>query len=145
MYKSNTASLKRLEKQLENKQRVRGGVLSNQEYENGTSLLEVAFTQEFGSKQIPARSFVRSTFDENVQTYKNMVKGYLKNGLAVSQILEIVGVKLAGDIQEKISSIQNPPLSQKTIERRKNKTTKPLVATGTLLSSISYEVYDVNS
>lgn len=160
MCKPNLANIKKLEKKLKNTNRARAGVISNQTYpavkgKKAVSVLDVAIWQEFGTTipidsnapegerkiVIPARSFIRTTFDENYSSYENMVKSFFSKGMPIDEILDKVGQKMQGDIKKKIANIQEPPLAQSTINARKNKTTKPLVVTGTLEGSITYEVY----
>ncbi|AWK42600.1 hypothetical protein LGZ99_21770 [Photorhabdus temperata] len=93
---------------------------------------------------IPERSFLRSTFNENKDKYANkLVKGIkseLKNDGDPQQALEKLGEMVARDVKRKIQAGIDPPLSQATIKRKKS--SKPLIDTGQLVQSITYEVRD---
>ncbi|MEM8168046.1 hypothetical protein Q4R38_18910, partial [Morganella morganii] len=52
----------------------------------------------------------------------------------------IVGEKLSGEVKRKIQSGINPELDPKTVARKGS--SKPLIDTGNLLQSITYEVRD---
>ncbi|MDF7681191.1 hypothetical protein PT300_11600 [Enterobacteriaceae bacterium ESL0689] len=51
-----------------------------------------------------------------------------------------MGEKLAGEVKRKIQSGIAPPLDPKTIARKGS--SRPLIDTGNLLQSITYEVRD---
>ncbi|ETS31164.1 hypothetical protein PTE_03118 [Photorhabdus khanii NC19] len=91
---------------------------------------------------IPERSFLRSTFNENKGKYANKlaksIKSELKNNGDPQQALEKLGEIVARDVKRKIQAGIDPPLSQATIKRKKS--SKPLIETGQLLQSITYEV-----
>lgn len=150
------------------------GWFEDTKYSDGTSVAMVAEVQEFGATinvtekmrgyfaangfplkkdkgqiVIPPRSFMRTTVDENQSEWKQHVKGDLaktiENGGDTIKVLDRLGLEVKGDIQQKISSIQSPPLSGMTIEMRQRRKangktvgnlTKPLVEEGIMLNTI---------
>lgn len=115
---------------------VRIGVLQNQRYPNGTNVKDVALYQEFGTSRIPARPFLRPAYNNNIDRWKEYIYSGLRRGEALEQLLNAVGSMGAGEVKREIKAITAPPLKK----RRKDGGTKPLVDTGLLLASITYEV-----
>ncbi|KLU15081.1 MULTISPECIES: hypothetical protein [Xenorhabdus] len=111
--------------------------------ETGRSNAEVAAAHEFGVPgHIPERSFLRSTLQENkegaVRFLVNGIRQALEDNTDTKQPFELVGRQMAGQVQRNIQAGINPPLNPKTIKRKKS--SKPLLDTGQLLQSITYEV-----
>lgn len=114
------------------------------------SLVEVAEKQEFNIPNGNGRSFIRSTFDEKIDSYlKDMSKlsykiisSKSKNDLKDG--LKEIGDKAVKDIVNKIDKGIPPALSQKTIENKTRERgisiTKPLVWTGQLKNSLKSKV-----
>ncbi len=108
------------------------------DYPDGTSVIMVGAVHEFGSssKNIPQRSFLRSTVQEKRRKYKKMFSKLAKkivNGkLTVKEALNLLGLQVQTDVKEKITDIKEPEL--------KHREGNPLVDTGHLRQSITYEV-----
>ncbi len=117
----------------------------------GTSLAEIAMYNEFGTRTIPARPFMRSTIDAQdaamQKLFANNVekmlsgKGKGKN-LSVAAILELVGARLASAIQRKITSIRSPRNAKSTIKKKGS--SNPLIDTGAMRQAISWRVHKGN-
>lgn len=129
------------------KKRAAVGFFDTAVYPDGTPVAYVATIQEFGHGAIPPRSFLRSTISEQKEAWqKTLAKGarrVLAEKLTVDQMLEAFGMQAAGQIKEKIASIMAPGLADVTIAarlRRNNTSTKPLVDTGYLISSVDSKV-----
>lgn len=118
----------------------------NQERNQTEKTLNVGLTNatlaayhEFGTKTIPARPFVRLSFDNTrvkingfiMRTYKDITE----NKFNVSTGLDRLGLFGKNIIQAFFPSIQ-PPLKQATIDRKKS--SKPLIDTGQLRASVTY-------
>lgn len=112
------------------------GILSNQRYPNGTSVREVALFHEFGTRLIPARPFFRPAYNKNIDKWKQFIYNGMRAGRDIETILNAVGSMGAGEIKREITLIAEPPLKK----ARKDGSTKPLVDTGLLLTSVTYEV-----
>ncbi|MBD2785383.1 hypothetical protein ID858_07785 [Xenorhabdus sp. DI] len=92
--------------------------------------------------RIPERSFLRSTFNENKDSYvealaKGIQSELLNDGNPI-QAFDKLGEKMTGDVKAKIMSGIDPALSQETIHRKKS--SKALIDTGELIQSITYQV-----
>jgi len=128
--------------------------------EHKTPVASVAAQNEYGNPtdNIPARPFIRPAIANNETKWANIGKRGMKavvNGKAtVTQVLEGIGTAAVGDIQHSITQVYSPALKKRTIDARLarrnhsgrlNKTqarsiTKPLVDTGLMLASVSYEI-----
>lgn len=101
------------------------GWFESAKYEDGTPVAYVAAIQEKGSpeRSIPPRPFFRKTInDQQVkwkQTIKSEVKKVLKNQKTLFDVMELLGLMAAGNVQKTISKITTPPLSPVTILLRK--------------------------
>ncbi len=101
--------------------------------------------------RIPARSFIRSTTDENdgwkketEKAFENIIDQSLKNNISSENIvknsLALIGIKAKGDIVDKLKKGDPswPPNSEAT--KKMKKSSKPLFDTGLLRRSIQYEI-----
>lgn len=131
------------------------GFFEKSQYEDGTPVAEVAAKNEYGdpAHHVPPRSFMRTTFAEKRQAWldilRNGAKSVLTCGITAKSVFELGLQRAVGDIKRKISKIYEPPLSKRTIENRLRKRankkltkslTKPLIDTGVMLNSVTYEV-----
>lgn len=135
--------------------RLRVGFFETAKYEDGTPVAYVAAIHEFGApgQGIPARPFMRPTA---VAEKANWDRGFASGARAVAQgrltpqqVLGAVGANAAGSISEAIARVQTPPLKEATIRDKQRqyatkggqgKLSKPLVRTGQLIASPTYEV-----
>lgn len=106
----------------------------------GNTVVEIATIHEFGIG-VPERSFIRAFVDENEALIKKKIrtlgKKVVKGTLSSKQALDILGVWLTGKIQSRIAKGIPPALAQATIDRKGS--SKPLINTGQLRSSITHE------
>ena len=111
---------------------------------NGKTLIDIANINEFGSDDghVPSRSFVRAPFDAAEPELRRDLVGLMRDVLAgrstKEQILNILGLKGVGAMQTAIANQIPPPNAPSTIRKKGSST--PLVDTGFLRSSITYEV-----
>lgn len=116
---------------------------TNADRKDELSNATIAAAHEFGVQgHIPERSFLRSTLNENKANASRLLAKELKADIEIGEFSDrpfaIVGEKLAGEVKRKIQAGINPPLDPKTVKRKKS--SKPLVDTGSLVQSITYEV-----
>lgn len=108
----------------------------------GINIANYAAENEFGTDKIPQRSFMRTSFDENIdQIEKLLSKEYGKvidGQSTLKQALNIVGLAMTGLIQAKIRKITYPPNSTKTIAEKGS--SKPLIDFGQMIASIRHVV-----
>jgi phage gpG-like protein len=108
------------------------------DYPDGTSVIMVGLVHEFGSpsRNIPQRSFLRSTVASNKREYKDIFKRLGKKivdgKITKLEALKLLGLKVQTDVRDKITDIDSPEL--------KSRDGNPLVDTGHLRQSITYEV-----
>lgn len=108
------------------------------------TVLEVATIHEFGAPAagIPARSFIRGTVDEEAgeitAAQRKLAIAVLSGKLEVGRALNQLGALVSARIQRRIARGIQPPLLPRTVARKGS--SKPLVNTGQLRSSISWEV-----
>ncbi|CAB5223278.1 Bacteriophage HK97-gp10, putative tail-component [uncultured Caudovirales phage] len=98
---------------------------------------------EFGTESIPQRSFLRSTYDENIAKWQGYFQKALARVLAgsmqASVVLPRIGLDAQAAVRRKIASNIQPANAPATIKKKGGgKTT--LYDTGTLTRAITYEV-----
>lgn len=110
------------------------------DYPDGTSVIMVGAVHEFGShaRNIPQRSFLRSTVQEKRRPYKKLFAklggAILLGKMTPEKALNLLGLQAQSDVRQKITDIQDPPL--------KHRDGNPLIDTGHLRQSITFEVSD---
>lgn len=91
---------------------------------------------------IPERSFLRSGFDKNnpavLKDIERMLPLVLEGKMSVKQYCDEVGLTLASSIKEYATELREPPNHPFTIDQKGS--SNPLVGTGTMIESITYEV-----
>jgi hypothetical protein len=130
---------------------IRIGVLDKdggESHGGGTTVIDVATWNEFGVKdekgdwKIPPRSFIRAFGDqeraEAVKLLKRLYALVVMGRMTEEKALDMFGVWAVGRIQARIAQ-GIPPANADSTVRRKGSST-PLIDTGQLRSSISFEV-----
>jgi len=114
------------------------------------SNVELAAIHEFGSDdgRIPARSFLRSTYDVNRIEYMTLLRkltaGIYAGKMPIARALGIMGLKMEADIKRRvmtgagIMTADGKGLRQSTIDRKGS--SRPLIDTGRLIGSVSHVV-----
>jgi hypothetical protein len=117
------------------------------EYEDGTSVVEVALWNEFGTKTSPSRPFIRAAVDENIEKInkwrEEALVDIIEKEMPVAKALESIGFKVQALIQDKIKS-NVPPPNAESVRRQKQREGVPqstLINTGLMLRSVSYRVF----
>lgn len=131
--------IERLAKSLKGPDLVKVGLpKGSNNYPDGTSIIMVGTVHEFGSplRNIPQRSYLRSTLEDNRRSYKDMFKklskSIVKNDIDKKEALSLIGLQVQTDVRQKITDIKEPPI--------KSREGNPLIDTGHLRQSIVYEV-----
>lgn len=111
----------------------------------GSEVVTYAAANEFGTSTVPERSFLRSTVDENEESYLDGLEGVAgviaDSGAAAGRnALEKLGLRAVRDVQRKIVDLKEPPNAASTIERKGS--SNPLIDTGRLRQSIDYVVVE---
>lgn len=106
---------------------------------DGMTIAEYGAYNEFGTSKIPERSFMRSTFDENVsriqQDMQRQYDAVLAGRSTTYRALLTVGLKHSDQIKQKIRSGIAPANAPETIARKGS--AKTLIDTGAMVQSIT--------
>lgn len=120
------------------------GVLRNAGKEkDGTNLVDVAVYNEFGTKRIPSRPFIRIASDEHGDEWQDLsercVNAIIAGRMGKNQVLNLIGSKAKADIQNVFGDKSKlMPNKQSTINRKGS--SAPLIDTGRLRQSINYRI-----
>lgn len=110
--------------------------------EGNENMAEIAEQNEFGTNKIPARPFMRTSFDENLNKIQKQVNNQYKLVQAqkkdADQALTAVGEFVVGLIKQKIRAIVTPPNSPVTIKLKGS--SKPLIDFGQMVQSVTEKV-----
>lgn len=91
---------------------------------------------------IPERSFIRSTFDEeigNIEEFVNYLFNQLLSGnLTAHKLFELVGEYCQSLVQRKIIDLDTPANHPYTVEQKRS--SNPLIDTGHMMQNIRYKV-----
>jgi len=121
---------------------LRVGVLEGDADHGGVTVGEVAAFHEFGTATIPQRSFIRAWYDENLEANKTIWRAVMaramRGEITREQGLNQLGALFVGQIQKRIADGIPPELAESTI--RQKGSSVPLIDTGQLRSSITYQV-----
>jgi hypothetical protein len=123
------------------------GVLEDKTYPDGTSLMTVAMTHEFGSEKqgIPQRSFLVSTLENQKSEIKkkliDVTKKVVLEGKDGSKLRGRVASEFAGEVTKTIRSGGVPFMSNapKTIKAKNGNDTPLRGKEGLLMKSITWQ------
>ena len=110
----------------------------------GQTIAEIATIQEFGVVD-PPRSFIRAYVDGNRSEIEARIRiaatRVVKGKSTIERELNLLGLWIQGQIQQRIADGIPPDLADSTKKQRKGDGPyTPLIDTGQLRSSITYEV-----
>ncbi len=121
---------------------VKVGFFSTAKYgdKRGTPVAAVAAWNEFGTETIPERPFFRNALAESERGVSNILaKGIDTKKMVVDEHLAgRVGEYVQGKIRDSITALKEPPNAPETVRRKGS--SDPLLDTGTLRNSVSWEV-----
>lgn len=108
----------------------------------GELIAPYAAANEFGSPDNPPRPFMRTTVRNKKTTWPRNLASALKAGRSMRQAMELVGTRMAEDIQATIKSNMPPPNSPETmLKKNADEAGKgTLIDTGSMLKAVDYEV-----
>lgn len=102
----------------------------------------IGFAHEFGTATLPERSFIRATIQKEkkaiVALQKKLMKQITAGEMKIEQALGLIGEFVADKIRQRIVSLKSPPNTPETIAKKGS--SNPLIDTGQLKNSITYEV-----
>lgn len=114
------------------------GFFEVSKYENGVYVASVASFNEYGTAKIPPRPFFRNAIAKNSNKWNDILANELRNSVDVELAYNRVGEVAKGDIVESIMQTNTPPNSPLTISKKRS--SKPLVDTSFMRSSVNYKV-----
>ena len=114
------------------------GFFSSAKYPNGEAVSDVAAYNEFGTSAIPPRPFIRNAKSENEKKWTNFLARDLNSSGNVDLAFSRLGELVRNDIIVSINKTTNPLNSADTIARKGS--SHPLIDTGFLKSSVTYEI-----
>ncbi|WP_158782497.1 hypothetical protein [Pantoea sp. BAV 3049] len=101
-------------------------------------------TVNFGQRTIPSRPFMRTYFEENINTLEkvmqNGVRAVVTGRSTITQALNAAGVRMVDGIKKSIRNGNWEANSQATIRRKKS--AKPLIDSGVMLNSVTFAIHD---
>lgn len=104
-----------------------------------TSVAQVAFWNEFGTKWAPARPFMRTTINEKSPKWGDSLAYVLKaSGYDAKRAFTSMGQGIQGQIRQTIAHWADPPNAKLTVKIKGFD--KPLTDEGFLQQNINYEV-----
>lgn len=107
--------------------------------EGGMSVAQVAFWSEYGTVKAPERPFFRNMIEDQMPTWPRKLGLAMRfSGYRAKQGLEIVAADIKGHLVESINLLQDPPLSQYTIDKKGF--SKPLIDTAVMVRAPAWEV-----
>ena len=116
------------------------GFFSEARYEDGTPVAAVAAWNEFGTETIPERRFFRRALTEVEDGVTKIVKAGIDTEKMVvdDRLAGRVGAYVAGQIQESITALKEPPNAPSTIKEKGG--SSPLLDTGHMRESVTWKV-----
>jgi hypothetical protein len=109
----------------------------------GLSIAQIAAQNEYGTEHIPARSFMRTSFDENFTKINKLISleynKIVKGESTTKKSLGLIGLYMNKLIVNKIRSIYYPPNAPSTIKEKKS--SKPLIDFGQMVASVTSKVH----
>ena len=98
-----------------------------------------AFWHEYGTKNMPARSFFRPMIERKSPTWGKLLMAALKlSKYNTAKAFAIAGLKMGEQLQESILALTGPPLAKATSDRKQFDTL--LIDSHNMIRSISYQV-----
>jgi hypothetical protein len=108
----------------------------------GATVADVASFNEFGTRRIPSRPFIRAWFDESLQAntarLRTLAKLVVAGKMTTTTMLNRLGLTFRAQAQGRIAAGVSPPNAPSTIQRKGS--SKPLIDTGQLKASIDYKI-----
>lgn len=116
------------------------GVFASAKYPNGTLVAAVAAWNEFGTTTIPERPALRIANKGNEKALIKILTAKVdpETMVITPKIAVLLGISHQGAMQKSIVSLSSPANEDSTI--RAKKSSNPLIATGTYLRSITFQV-----
>ena len=117
--------------------------------EGAATLVDIGTFNEFGTSPkgqgpsfvggSPARPFLRSTFDENLDKYELFIINLAKRKkVDPDKLLNLLGLRIQADVRRKITTLKSPANAPSTIKSKGS--SNPLIDDGHMKQAINFEV-----
>jgi len=114
------------------------------DYEDGTSVVDVAMWNEFGTATIPPRPFMRQSIDNSedkiIKMGQAQLQGIIKGSQTAEGALQAIGALQVGFAQNEIREGGFVPNAPSTIAKKKDPDSRPLIDSGHMRQSVHYVV-----
>jgi len=121
---------------------VAGAVTVGVHSDAGAENVKKAAANEYGTTKIPARPFMRFTFEKNKSVYErlltNIVNDIVYDRVDLDYAYNALGERVSRDIKREIKEWKDPPNAASTIAKKGRD--DPLVDTGDMMRSVSYKL-----
>lgn len=94
---------------------------------------------QFGTEHIPARPWLDKGVQAGAEKITETAIRMLKRGDDPRRVMEALGNVAVGEVQQYITYLDSPPNAPSTVKRKGS--SNPLINTGALRQSITYEVH----
>ncbi|OBU12533.1 hypothetical protein [Morganella psychrotolerans] len=122
---------------------LRAGILEEAKYPDGTQVAQVGYIQEYGAPEakIPPRPFFRAVINEGKQAWPAILASGVEHYQGdVKSALALLGEQIVGELSQSVRDWNSPPNAPATFAKKGFN--KPLIDTGQMANSFSYEVTD---
>ena len=129
-------------KSAQGKEGVKVGFFATARYPDRTPVTNVAAWNQYGTKRAPARPFMTIAASRSQRPVRRLLAREVNpQTMVVDEMLaKRVGETVKSEIQETITDLRNPPNSPRTIRRKRGKT-NPLIDTGFMRMSATYQTF----
>lgn len=133
------AHLDKIIKDIEEVGILKVGINESATYPNGLEVAKVAFWNEVGTVNMPARPFLRNTFANKNKDWSELAKRiFVGTNYDLKRTWGMLGEKVVDDLKDAVTNFQTPANAESTIEKKGFN--KPLVGTGVMRDSIMYDI-----
>lgn len=105
-----------------------------------SDMVIIAAANEFGTRRIPPRPFMKNAFDGNQQQIRmlttKMYSDVVRNMKSVKDALGTIGEFFTAKVKTEIRNLKVPPNAPSTIRRKKS--SNPLIDTAQMVQTISH-------
>lgn len=107
---------------------------------------EYAIYNEFGTRRIPSRPFMRFSLDTFAESaWLPELAQLLKEGEDPEKALGKIGAQAQGDVRRVIEAWAQPGNAESTIRQKRSGRDNPLVDSGDLLDAIDFEIEEAGA
>lgn len=117
---------------------VKVGYFQEAQYPSGIKVSNVAFWNNFGTKNIPSRPFLNNAIKRGCLHWRDVFLREFKRLNDMEKILYRVGLEIQNAITDEIDILKEPPLKPQTIKQKKS--AKPLINTAFMKNSAKIEL-----